>query len=136
MLKLLKNIHTWLICKMLNKNKSSHRRCSIKQGVCNNFAIFTGKRPCWSEAVGLIKAGLQHVFSCEYCQIFKGTYFKEHLWTVVSVKTRLPNFLWIFLKRSKKSVCTCFVSLWIRWNLTLAQTFSLELHAIFRISIL
>ena len=49
------------LCKMLNKNKSSHRRCSIKQGVCNNFAIFTGKRPCWSKVVGLIKAGLQHM---------------------------------------------------------------------------
>ena len=27
--------------------KTSHRRCSIKKAVLKNFAIFTGKHPCW-----------------------------------------------------------------------------------------
>ena len=28
--------------------KSCHQRCSVKKGVLNNFAIFTGKHLCWS----------------------------------------------------------------------------------------
>ena len=31
------------------------------------------------------------VFSCEYCEIFKNTYFEEHLRTVASLKTHLNN---------------------------------------------
>ena len=43
------------------KNRSSHRRCSVKKGVHRNFAIFS-----------------------EYCEFFKDTYFEEHLRTAVS----------------------------------------------------
>ena len=30
------------------------------------------------------KETLAQVFSCEFCKIFKKTYFDEHLWTTVS----------------------------------------------------
>ena len=30
------------------KTRSSHQKCSIKEAILKNFAIFTGKRPCWS----------------------------------------------------------------------------------------
>ena len=36
-----------------------------------NLAIFTGKNLCWS---------ILNVFSCEYCEIFKNSFFKKHLW--------------------------------------------------------
>ena len=29
-------------------NKSCHQRCSVKNDVLTNFAIFTGKHQCWS----------------------------------------------------------------------------------------
>ena len=29
------------------------------------------------------------VFSCEYCKIFKNTYFEEHLRTAASIKNKL-----------------------------------------------
>ena len=48
--------------------RSSHRRYSIKKGVLKNSAIFTG----------------EHLFSCEYWEIFKNTYFEEHLRTAAS----------------------------------------------------
>ena len=32
----------------LVKDRSSHRRCSVKKRVLNNFAYFTAKHPCWS----------------------------------------------------------------------------------------
>ena len=54
--------------------------------VLNNFAIFRGKYLCWRlffnknvglQACNFIKKRLQH--RCKYCQIFKNTYFEEHL---------------------------------------------------------
>ena len=50
------------------KCRSSHRECSVKIGVLKNFAIFRGKQLCWSPT---------QVLSCEYCEIFKNTYFEE-----------------------------------------------------------
>ena len=37
-----------IVAKMPIKNKGSHKRCSIKKVVLNNFAIFTEKHLCWS----------------------------------------------------------------------------------------
>ena len=31
------------------------------------------------------KETLAHVFSCEFCDIFKNTFFREYLWATVSV---------------------------------------------------
>ena len=68
--------------------KSSHRRCSIKKAVLKNFAKFTGKHLCWNlfkkklQALGpttLLKRDSNTGVFCEYCQIFKNTYFEEHL---------------------------------------------------------
>ena len=44
------------------KSRRSHRRCSGKEGLL----------------------GPSQVFSCEYCEIFKNTYFEKHLWTAAS----------------------------------------------------
>ena len=61
--------------------------------VLRNFAIFTGKNLCWS--FFLIKLQLQAptlVFSYEYFNILKNTYFEEHLWTAASNYGNLDNF--------------------------------------------
>ena len=50
-----KYLHQW-------KSRSSHRKCSVKEGL---------QRP-------------PQVLSCEYCNIFKSTYFEKHLWTAAS----------------------------------------------------
>ena len=57
----------------------------------NFFSIFTGKHLCqslflinlqaWRPATLFKKASAQ-VFSCEYWEILKNTYFEEYLWTV------------------------------------------------------
>ena len=49
---------------------SSHQRCSIKKVVLKNFA----KTPA-------------QVFSCEFCEISKNTFFTEHLWATASTNT-------------------------------------------------
>ena len=59
-----------------------------KKIVFKNFAIFTGKHLCWSLfLIKLQTSGLQlyqkeiptQVFSCEICELFKNTYFEQHL---------------------------------------------------------
>ena len=55
----------------LSNFRGSHLRCSIEKAVLKNFAVFQ-------------KVTLTQVFSCEYCEIFKNTYFKEHLRTAAS----------------------------------------------------
>ena len=53
--------------------KSSHRRCFVRKRVLRNFAKFTIK-----------KENLTQVFSCEFCEISKNTFFTEHLWATTS----------------------------------------------------
>ena len=77
--------------------KRSHQRCSIKKAVLKNFAIFTGDinrsipvlqslfnkvQSLRSET--LLKKTPTQVFSLLYCEIFKSTYFEEHLRTAAS----------------------------------------------------
>ena len=62
-----------------------------KKAVLKNLAIFTGKALCWSpfliewhawRAAILLKETPTQVFSCDYCKIFKSTYFQENLRTI------------------------------------------------------
>ena len=78
----------------LNIYSSRYHRCSIKKGVLRKFAKFTGKHLCRSlffkKVAGLAchfikKVTPAQVFSCEYCEICKNTFFTEHLWTAVSL---------------------------------------------------
>ena len=84
---------------ILHENRSSHQTCSIKKGVLRNFAKFTGKHLrqslFFNKITGLslqlyLKESLAQVLSCEFCQIFKGTFFIVHLWETASVR-RLMN---------------------------------------------
>ena len=60
--------------------RSSHQRCSIKIGVLKNFAKYTGKHLC--QCLFLNKVA--DLFFCEFCKIFKNTFFTEHLYTTAS----------------------------------------------------
>ena len=53
---------SWKKYLLPRKSRSSHRRCSVKEGL---------QRPA-------------QVLSCEYCKMFKNTYFEKHLWTAAS----------------------------------------------------
>ena len=60
------------------RNRSSHQRCSMKKGVLRNFRKFTGKHLC--QSVFIKKETLAQVFCCEFCEISRNTFFREHLW--------------------------------------------------------
>ena len=60
----------------------------MKKGVLGNFPKFTGKHlyqglfliSCRPKACNFIKKeALAQVFSCEFCEIFKNTFFYKHL---------------------------------------------------------
>ena len=77
-----------------SKIKSSHQRCSVKKGFLRNFAKFPGKQLCKSlffikvaglRPATLLKKRLLQVFSCEFSETSKNTFFTEHLWTTASV---------------------------------------------------
>ena len=59
-----------------------------KKGVLKSLAIFTGEHLCRRLLLIKLQACVRketptQVFSCEYCEIFKNTYFEEHLRTAV-----------------------------------------------------
>ena len=60
-------------------DKSSHRRCSIKEAVLKNFAVFTGKHLYWSLFLITLqiyeKETLTQGFSC--CEILRITILKN-----------------------------------------------------------
>ena len=81
------NFKVMYLKKCLN-SRSSHQSCSIWKAVLKNFAIFT-----WSllliylrvqDPQLSLKGTPTQVFSCEYCKIFKNTYFDENLRTTAS----------------------------------------------------
>ena len=89
--------------------RSSHWRCSVKQGLLKNFANFTGKNLCWRlfliklqfwGSTTLLKKTPTQVLSCEICKLLKNNYFEEHLWTPASKiylkkDSNIDVFLWI-----------------------------------------
>ena len=80
------------------KNRSNHQSSFVKKDVLKNFAIFTWKHLCWSlffiklqavRAATLLKSGSNTMFSCEYCEIIRNTYFVQHLRTAASLRILL-----------------------------------------------
>ena len=73
----------------ISQFRRGHRRRSVKKGVLSNFSKFKGKHLCQClgqprPATSLKKETLEQVFSCEFCVIYKGTFFTEHLRTTAS----------------------------------------------------
>ena len=74
-----------LLCRTWASDRSSHRKCSVRKAILRNFANFTGKHLCKSlffnkvsglrPATLLKKETLAHVSSCEFCEIFRNTFF-------------------------------------------------------------
>ena len=57
-----------------------------KKAGLENFAIFTGKHPCYILFLITLPAFRSpiQVFSSEYCEMFQNTYFEEHMQTAAS----------------------------------------------------
>ena len=90
--RIFKRLHNWAIsfCSSVK-----NQRWSIKKVVLKNLAIFTGityvgvsliKLQGFGPAT-LLKEAPTQMFSCEYCEIFKNIFFKEHLRETTSENT-------------------------------------------------
>ena len=67
-------------------SRSSHS--STNKGILKDFAKFTGKHLCQSRlrpATLLKEDTLTHVFSCEFCKIYKNSVLTENLRATASV---------------------------------------------------
>ena len=73
------------------KTLKQHRRYSTEKGVFKVFSKFTGKHQRWSLFFNcnFIKKTPMQVFSYEFCEICKDTFFTEHLWLTTSEKMNL-----------------------------------------------
>ena len=102
-----------LIC-FQNAFRSSRSQMFFKKGILKNFVIFTGKHLCWSLFFNKV-AGLL-VFSCEYCEIFKNSFFYRTPLAVTSLLWTLPAGKKLFFV----GVRACdFKTLTVHWNLLL-----------------
>ena len=54
------------------------------KGAVGNFTKFTGKHLCQSPCNFIKKETLTQVFSCEFCELSKNTFFTGHLWATAS----------------------------------------------------
>ena len=84
--------------------RSSYRTCSIKKGCFRNSAkaigkhfhqsLFFNKVACITLAILFKKETVAQKFSCEFCEIFKNTFFTEYLRAAVSAasKAKLIHF--------------------------------------------
>ena len=100
------------------KYRNSHQSCSIKKGVLRNFAKFTGKSLCQiifsiklqvsglRPATLLKKEVLAQVFPCEFCKIFKNTFFTEHVWATAFAHV-MNLLLFLILESMNMIVLIC-----------------------------
>ena len=73
--------------------RSSHCRCSIKKSVLKSLAKFTGKHLCQGLFFYKVKKEtVTQVFSYEFSEIFKSTFFTENFRTTASVICWRYNF--------------------------------------------
>ena len=82
--------------------RSSRPEVFCKEGVLRNFSKFTGKHLCQSlffnkvagQACDFIKKEtLAKLFSCEFCEVSKSTFFTEHLPVTASNKCKVSSNL-------------------------------------------
>ena len=103
--------------------RGSHQRCSEKKkGVLRNFIKFTGKHLCQSLFLNK-KDTLAQLFSFEFYQIFKNTFFTEHLWTAVSIVCKISFIRKIiqlppknYVAPFRKFIKTFLGPLPLKWN--------------------
>ena len=107
---------TVIFSKFCKKSRSSHQRCSIKKAILKNFCSIHRKTPVseslFDKVVGLytcnfIKKTLTQMFFCEYCNIFKNTYFEKQLQMTAFVNSRAAVFQESLALPFKRNALSC-----------------------------
>ena len=80
------------LTKIININGSSRPVVFCRKGALRSFTKFTGKQLCQSlrpATLSVKKETQAQVFSCEFCEISKNTFFTEHLWWLLLDITKI-----------------------------------------------
>ena len=90
--------------------RNSRSRIIFKIGVLKNFTILAGKHLCWilfsNKVAGPRPETPTEVFSCKYSEIFKNSFFIEHLRRLL---LKIGSFvLYIFVMYCFQSLLMCF----------------------------
>ena len=88
------------VFRTLSNVRSSRLEMFCRKSVLRNFAEFTGKHLCQSLLFNKEET-LALVFSCEFCELFKSTFFTEHL-------------RWLLLKRLSKRLVSLEVTVFTK----------------------
>ena len=97
--------------------------CTVKKGVLRNFTKLTGKHRCQGLLFNKVsgrasnfvkKETLAQVFSCEFYEISKNTFFTEHLRTTASVI--FPFSSGSFLYSLQVTLIKGGVKFWADWK--------------------
>ena len=103
--------------KLFGQHRSGHRRCHIKSSALRNL-----------NACNFIKKEtLVQLFSCEFCEIFKNTFFTEHLRTTASVRREFVlNVMRHFVIAVGLYLGSCQTSMMelFFWNIYLLKAFN------------
>ena len=102
--------------------RSNHRRSSVKKDILRNFAKFTGKHLYQIPFLTRFfkKETLAQVFSCEFCESSKDTFFTELLRTTVSSVSEIdlisliPDLEYVFIQ-SRFSM-NCLILAWKNYS--------------------
>ena len=88
-------LHFLMLIHYYLKNKRSSRpEVFCKKGVLKNFTEFTGKHLCQS----LKKSLWDRCFFCEFCEIFKNTYFyRTPLVAASGINATTTKTLWLVI---------------------------------------
>ena len=77
--------HHEILHSRIQKTEKQSPEVFYKKTVLKSFSTFTGKHHHYQ------KETPTQVFSCEYCEIFRNTYFEEYLRTA-AFENSCPNF--------------------------------------------
>ena len=100
-----KNVNKFL-CRISSSYRSSHRRCSAKK-VFLKLLHYSRESTCVRVSLQGFRSAIllkRLMFSCEYYETFKNTYFEEHLGTTASYFMEKNRHGWRLNKSSKKNL--------------------------------
>ena len=92
------------------KNRSSHRRCSLRKGVPTNFAKFTGNNLCQSlffnKVAGWSLCELCELLRKAFLQNISGRLLLKQVVLIIKCRLKVPNVEYLGLSEAVTQMCS------------------------------
>ena len=96
-------VRRWSVKKLLLKQRRIHRKIPVSESFFNKLQAF--------RSATLLKRDSKTDVFLLFCEIFKNTYFEEHLWTICRWK--------VYLKINQKFFSQIFLQIFLRLSASL-----------------